>query len=108
MKVPSIPIGPRIALYDHHKNLRIACQEAAYQLLESKCHTCGSTDCLRHRFINPNHPLVNRYRTNPTTLFRRIFREPGLRAELRLLCRECRLSTRVPNSSTPNPANPGQ
>ena len=103
MKHPSLPIEHRIALYDHYKHRRAAYQKQAFNLLGSKC-ACGSTDNLRLRFIDPNHPMGRRYRTNPSTLYRKIFLEPELRAEVRLLCRECRLSTRA----IPQLTNPGQ
>jgi len=103
MNFSSVPVEHRIALYDHFKNRRRASQEEAYSVLGGKCSVCGSTDDLRHRFVDANNPLKSLYRTNPPTLYRRICFEPHLRAELHLLCRVCRLARANARVAMPSP-----
>jgi hypothetical protein len=103
----SFPAEHRIALYDRRRDRHNAYREWAYELLGGKCHACGSTSSVRHRFIDPSHLLATRYRTNPATLLRRICREPDLRMALYLICRECRVAHRSIAPQTTNPATPG-
>jgi hypothetical protein len=92
MTVSRIPAEHLRALYDYNKARREAYKEQAYMILGAKCSLCGSTDTLRHRFVDEFDPRANQYRTNPITLFRRICIEPELRNDLYLICRECRIA----------------
>jgi hypothetical protein len=108
MAVSHIPAEHLVALYDHNKNRRIEYQQEAYRILGGKCSLCGSSNILRHRFIDPLHPLANRYRTNPVTLFRRICMDLDLRNDLRLICRECRLALHRTNPKNAGDVTPNQ
>lgn len=105
----SIPITAerRITRLDQYKKRRTAYRLQAYELLGGRCSLCGSTENLRHRFFDPTHPLANRYRTNPGTLYRRILREPTLKSDLYLLCRECRIAHRSPTPAQATSGTPG-
>lgn len=103
----TIPAEHLLALYDYNKSRRDAYKEKAYTILGSKCSLCGSADTLRHRFIDPCHPLAGRYQTNPVTLFRRICHEPELQNDLYLICRECRIGCRGAMQHQDGDATPG-
>jgi hypothetical protein len=92
MNMSTRSVEDRIALYDHYRDRKRALQEEVFTLLGGKCIRCGSIGNLRVRFVDPAHPLIDRYRTNPGTLYRRISIEPDLRSEVHLLCRNCRLN----------------
>jgi hypothetical protein len=93
-KTPLIPAVHRIALYDHVRNLRLQLQNEAFAVLGNKCAICGSLENLRLTFIQFDNPLARKYQHSPSTLHRRICREPEIREAVRLLCRPCRLDRR--------------
>ena len=92
MRTSPISTTRRMALYDYYRSRREAYQKKAYKELGDQCVLCGSTDGLRHRFIDSNHPLTSRYQTNPVTLYRKICNEQEVRSAVCLVCRECRIA----------------
>jgi hypothetical protein len=108
MRTSPISTTRRMALYDYYRDRRNAYQKKAYQVLGGKCVLCGSTDGLRHRFIDLASPLSTRYTTNPITLYRRICNEPTVRSAVCLVCRGCRVahcSIGQPVENTTAPGN---
>jgi hypothetical protein len=88
----SVPAVHRIALYDHVRNRRVHYQQQAFKLLGGKCANCECAEGLRLRFLHHGNSLAKKYQHSPSTLHRRICREPELRKEINLLCRACRLA----------------
>jgi hypothetical protein len=107
MKFNPMATTRRMALYDYYRSRREAYQKKAYRELGGQCVLCGSTDGLRHRFIDPNHGLSCRYKTNPITLYRRICNEPTVRSAVCLVCRECRVAHRSIGQPVENTTAPG-
>ena len=107
MRTSPISTTRRMALYDYYRDRRNAYQKRAYQELGGRCVLCGSSAGLRHRSIDPNHGLSNRYKTNPITLYRKICNESSVRTAVCLLCRECRVAHRSIAQPIENTAAPG-
>jgi len=107
MKSNAITTTRRMALYDYYRDRRNAYQKKAYQVLGGKCALCGSTDGLRHRFLDSDSQLSSRYKTNPITLYRKICYEPSVRTAVCLVCRECRVAHRSIAPPIENTAIPG-
>ena len=106
MRTSPLSTTRRMVLYDYYRDRRNAYQKKAYQQLGGHCVLCDSTAGLRHRFIDPNHALAIRYKTNPITLYRKICNEPSVRIAVCLVCRECRVAHRsiaqpIENTTTP-------
>lgn len=107
MRTSPISTTRRMALYDYYRDRRNAYQKRAYQMLGGQCVLCGSTDGLRHRFTDRDHPLTSRYQTNPVTLYRKICNESSVRTAVCLLCRECRVAHRSIAQPIENTTAPG-
>ena len=99
-----LPTVHRMALIDHLKQLKLDLQQEVFNLLGGKCAICGTTEGLRLRFCLRDNPLATEYRNHPTTLYRRIIREPEMKNSVHLLCRPCRLDLYGKGSST-SPGN---
>src|SRR5256885_15376317 len=90
-------LSKSLSIYSRLRRLHY--RDLAYEALGAKCASCG-TDASpqnepRLAFLDKSDPLKARYRTNPSTLHRRLCREPQLRDRVTLLCHLCRLGSQL-------------